>query len=371
MVHRMGSTRSRSILFVLCGLAVVGAASADFNVRLESGHGGIVRRLEPLNIDAKMSFVHISKCAGASWVHEMKLIFEHFYPQHEAGPEHGYLWQANHIRAKYNFISLKSPRHHVWSLFTECRYDGWGKKVTNHTAFPRSGTDEEDFELWLDTFVDSSGPKQEQHSYFNCYHPSNYQSRAFTCESMYAHGPCPTPMHPGLLEEDKEEFVLEPNLTRTLQSYWEFDWLGISDFHHASNCLLYERMTAPDAPSTAYTKAKDFVETECLCHDLSLPRAEGVSTGGVKEVHAVHHSEGHRDTMTTLSPQVLAKIDRLTRVDQELFAHALRVLMVEVQLLEGRLGRRVLCDEHLTVADVELAYITPNISSFYDRSRWL
>jgi hypothetical protein len=83
----MGSTRSRSILFVLCGLAVVGAASADFNVRLESGHGGIVRRLEPLNINAKMSFVHISKCAGASWVHEMKLIFEHFYPQHEAGPE--------------------------------------------------------------------------------------------------------------------------------------------------------------------------------------------------------------------------------------------------------------------------------------------
>jgi hypothetical protein len=59
----------------------------------------------------------------------------------------------------YDLISLKSPRHQMWSLFTECKYDNWGIGVTRGTDFPRSGTseaeDEQDFQIFLDHFVDN------------------------------------------------------------------------------------------------------------------------------------------------------------------------------------------------------------------------
>ena len=80
-------------------------------------------RLEAIHTGAGARFVHIAKCAGSSWIRDMRDIFPNFYPRQEAGPEHCYGWQRKAHPAKYFFSSLKSPRHHVWSLFTECKYD--------------------------------------------------------------------------------------------------------------------------------------------------------------------------------------------------------------------------------------------------------
>lgn len=73
--------------------------------------------------------------------------------------------------------SVKSPRHHVWSLFTECKYDGWAKQFN----VPRSGetvqSDQDDFILWLDAFIPVGSQGEEEKVYSKCYHPSNFQSR--------------------------------------------------------------------------------------------------------------------------------------------------------------------------------------------------
>ncbi len=83
--------------------------------------------------------------------------------------------------ADYTLTSLRSPRHHVWSQFT---YSDWGKRTTAKTSFPRTGDgykdDELDFDSWLGHFKEGN-----QSTYYKCYHPANFQSRALTSERRY------------------------------------------------------------------------------------------------------------------------------------------------------------------------------------------
>lgn len=138
------------------------------------------KRCDPIPLqEAKISFVHISKNGGSSWIRELlKLkpaperyptsldaMSEGFtkiglYPIKENGPEHGIPFQDNllqHAKPYYRFISLRSPRHHVWSMFSFCYYSNWGKKVSK-PAFPRGNPNNDliDFERWLDHFLDDS-----------------------------------------------------------------------------------------------------------------------------------------------------------------------------------------------------------------------
>ena len=135
-----------------------------------------LNRIAPLDPHNKFSFVHISKCAGATWIRLFKEILNlHVCPGKEAGIEHSVSYQQQYTckNATYTLISLRSPRHHVWSQFTMCKYSTWGQRVTRHHAdFPRSGEeyddDEVDFDSWLSHFIAMS---DETNNHYNCYHP--------------------------------------------------------------------------------------------------------------------------------------------------------------------------------------------------------
>ena len=78
--------------------------------------------------------------------------------------------------------------------------------------------------------------------------------------------------------------------------------------------------------------ARDFVDTRCgpCTQPGTADTAAGAAHGaagagaGLSSTRVVHHAEGHRASMTDVPPRVLAKIDRLTRVDLELFKTAVR-----------------------------------------------
>lgn len=65
--------------------------------------------------------------------------------------------------------SVKSPRHHVWSLFTECKYDGWAKQFNVPRSSETVQSDQDDFILWLDAFVPVGSGGEEEKVYSKCY----------------------------------------------------------------------------------------------------------------------------------------------------------------------------------------------------------
>ena len=306
----------------------------------------VASRVSNFSISEVAGFVHISKCGGASWLKELSGIFNTVSPRRH-GVEGCYFWQRRKYPVDNFMVSLRSPRAHVWSQFTECVYSPWGMRQTIHTAFPRGGGEEQDFKTWLGSFLDMDRGFNTSSDRYKCYHPANYQARALTCDVKEPHDVVGSPP------------VYEPSFEHAKRSYHEFSWVGLNDFFLESKCLLYYRIRG-------LAKAEDFIDRYCRCDD----RAQGASKRKEKGVaHVVHHANGHRDTTTMLDAVVLALIDRLTRTDLRLFRMALDVFLKEVIVMENALGRRVLCDATLRAAEQELAYFTPNVTARYAAHR--
>lgn len=311
-------------------------------------------RCEKLDMNKRFSFIHISKTGGSSWIREFKTLLKDFFPQEEFGIEHSVSYQNSldpFDFLSYHLVSLRSPRQHVFSLFAECKYDAWGKIMTNGTDFPHSGTtpeaDVRDFRTWLNHFLDTATqPKQPVRTgCFGCYRASNYQSNALTG----------TDEKPGHKNDTKA--VLEPDVRRSVQVYESMDWVALTDFFHESKCLFYHRLE----PKTAQIDI--YLRDLCRCGQSSSSSSS--SSTGVNDVHATHHANGHRSSMSDLPTDILESVDALTRVDKQLYKVALERFVQEIVWLETELGRQVLCDNVLEQWEPELEYLGISLTSIY------
>jgi hypothetical protein len=342
-------------------------------------------RCQTLRLDNPLrnfSFVHISKASGASWVRELKAVINkfnnsststrsHLFPQAEQGAEFGVAYQNAHAFGSdgafdfvnYHLISLRSPRHHSWSLFLQCKYGEWGVQTTRGTNFPRSGTtiesDLTDYRIWLYHFLrthDNSNANNNwsemtrkkallvpiQTHCYRCYQAANYQTSVLTSRA----------------NKPRRQYDLHPRLEPDLQLaqlvYESMDWVALTEFFHESKCLFYFRL----APKSAHVL--DYIENTCHCNSSSSSSSSSTTEG---DVHITHHAQAGRDSKMLDWPlDVLAAVDALTRVDQELYIYALQQFMREMAWLETQLGRRVLCDPVLDTWEPELAYLLKNIS---------
>ena len=79
-------------------------------------------RTAPLMVqpaDTNYSFVHIAKCAGASWIRQFQSLFADegmFYPDREAGPEFSVKWSQEYFPSTYTFTCIRSPRRMFFFL---------------------------------------------------------------------------------------------------------------------------------------------------------------------------------------------------------------------------------------------------------------
>jgi hypothetical protein len=345
----------------------------SFQLRFKPSFESQHRRTEPLDKSKVFSFVHISKCAGASLILELQkyLSKEQVFPRRKRGAEFSVHAQNQLIQSKhYNLTSLKSPRHHVFSLFMECKHDKWGRKVTNGTDFPRSGSsiadDEHDFQIWLNHFVNTiysySGRSFDlslsETNDFNCYHPANYQSRALTSTNKVPH-------HIDFKLDGKP--IFEPNVTDAIQTYWDHDWVAISEFYSESKCLLLYRMSKGSTHTSTDSMTKEYLDYRCSCNDENkIPS----SLANVQDVKVFHHQGGRRSTLSDLPPDMLSKIEALTRVDMEVYTVALLQFLREIAWLESEseLGRRVLCQSALDKFEHELSYLGISITEEYNHA---
>ena len=321
----------------------------------------------PFDADRYFSFVHVSKCAGASLIKDFKGLFPKFFPSRLAGYEASLVFQRRDTIEKFDLqrkeppimiSSTKSPRHHVFSLFMECRYSDWGVKVTS-PLFPRNDTDQVDFDKWLSFFVDNDtnnnninntrlrprGKAEIKTDLGRCYQPPNVQSRYLVEDStlmtqMLNHG-------------------AEPNITLALEQYASLDFVVISEFFRESQCLLYFRVVAGTTDQAKAAPFQEFVEQRCRC-----PVPEFLVD---EETHVTHHNGTRRKVLRDLPATILTKIEALTRVDVQLYRTALLQFMNEIHWLETQLERRVVCDSRLTSLEEELLYLGLNITELYHK----
>ena len=207
--------------------------------------GQYPQRMTPLDPTGKFSFVHISKCAGSTWIRLFKKILKlNICPEEEAGVEQSVSYQQQYTckNADYTLISLRSPRHHVWSQFAMCKYSHWGKKTTRNKDFPRSGDkyedDEVDFDSWLSHFTADNNTH-----YYKCYHPANFQTRALTSQRRYV---------------GSGRGGYNPNITLAMDTYKDLDFVALVEFVHESQCMLYYRL-GDKAPAAA----KSYLSESC------------------------------------------------------------------------------------------------------------
>jgi hypothetical protein len=339
----------------------------------------VTKRCDPIVASDTFALCHISKCAGASWIHLLKPHFnmnpQQFWPQRESGLEWSVPYIQKHIEYNYLLTSVKSPRRHLWSLFTECKYDGWGKSVTRGTEFPnnngqhatfQNGTNNEtdlvDFSAWIDHFLLSNNgtgrPSMERLDMYNCYHASNYQSRAFTSQRKNPHGV-------------QLEHELIPDLRATEEVYWkELNWVALVEFFHESQCLLFYRITLgkneSQAKNVSVAWAEEYLDKYCVCpgpHSVVEGKDhEDTNTNTVVvSIPVRHHKEGHRSEFWNMNPDLLERMANLTETDVRLYELSLYQFLNEMAWLESSLGRRVLCDDTaLAKQEMELSYVLRN-----------
>lgn len=328
-------------------------------IRDNQKNGQLNRQLMPertlnLNPDGKFSFVHISKCAGASWISLLKKTLS----LNVCAAEHS-AWYLNNIHCKKGvdnkLVSVKSPRHHVWSQFTECKYDTWGEEITKNTKFPRSGhtpqSDLNDFNLWLEHFVPVGHEKIDA---YKCYHPANFQSRFLTAKVKK--NPSRISAWTSAKGEVKD-FPFKPNASLAVDTLRGLDFVALTEFFHESRCLLYHRL-GQGAPANATL----YLNNSCQCDDQR--------GGDPKDIHVTHHELGHRSRLRDLPRDTLSKIEELTEIDEKVYIIALEDYMNEIAWLESKsaLGKRVLCDNALKKVEPELAYLSGgrfNVTAVY------
>lgn len=270
-------------------------------------------------------------------------------------------------------------------------------KKLSKTGFVQStGTSEAadlaDLERWLDHFLAHWDDPDYRTAFtaMPCYHPANFQARALSCDnppgSKLTPGDWAGGAHNVLPSSNRSQRgrsgagadgaaaamrgELEPEVAVVIEAFWSLSWAGITEFYHASKCLLFARIRTSSADldggggntnttrhqaRTAAREARAYVDTHCRCPDVE----------GNSDHRIIHHEGGHRGTMLTVPAALLFKIDRFTKVDLQLYRTAVLGFLSEIELLESGLGRRVLCDADLAKATPELAYTSLNVTALY------
>jgi len=204
-----------------------------------------------------------------------------------------------HPRDGYPFVAtfLRAPRAHVLSEFLECKYDNWGKRVTEDTSFPRGHSDEDDFAKWVNHFYDSwnkeddSSKREITTESYHCYHPYNLQARQLSDNCRTSHY-----LEPG---EAQSITDMKSNAVRNLNTA---RFVGIVELYDASMCLFWMK-----------SGQKENVDGFCRQENL-LKTKEG-------ESEVTHHVPEHH--LIDMKKSTLRKVDELTKYDSLLYYNGL------------------------------------------------
>jgi hypothetical protein len=251
-------------------------------------------------------------------------------------------------------VFFRDPTSHVLSQFLECKYDGWGQRVTKGTGFPgyipnnAASTQPntlskefqnalQGFDEWVQHFmyhayhpdawkspytytVNGLPPGQEPHYgervAYKCYDPFNMQSRYLTTDRRKEGGHIAT--HP---------FHRFPNAADAIQAMSSaFEVVGIVEYYAASICLW-----------EYHAGGRRFLTRACqVCVDGKLLLAHKPQS------HESHGVPPH--SVSAISKETLQKIQQnLTVIDQQLYQASLERFLRDVDVVFQETGVDLLC----------------------------
>lgn len=273
-------------------------------------HGRTQTQRHGVQAQVNVSFIHISKTAGVSFYNQYKHCVN-FKRSSPGADEKSYRYLHDSDSGKYKLITFfRNPRQHVYSQYLECKWDTWGKKVTNGTNFPRDTEENEAtgytpaFQQWLKHFTTTPYTTEM----YNCYQPYNMQTRYFETFQEGAHN----------FNLDGAVFTNKA-AQRIDGGLWFF---GITEHYTTSTCLFEYKLTGelPD---------------HCDC-------THGKKESRRHEKKETHHVPSH--PFNILTNHTVELIDMLVHQDNLLYNFALGVFKRRVIELSNQTGK-ILCGQ--------------------------
>ncbi len=259
--------------------------------------------------------------------------------------EADHLWPSWHLAPGVRLVRtmlLRSPRAHVASQYTMCRFHPWNEWVGHARpgapSFPASDVDEPivgGFRRWLEHFGENWTVARGD---WQCYHPRSLQARALTCSLAQN-----TSQHRVLGNEHSAIF---PNAARAILHMRSMSHVGLVDLFPESWCLLLFTVGTRPLPNSCDCEGREAALVRPLgpADPRRLGRSDDVIDG---MAHENSMEDTHKLDVSTLPADVLRLIDDLTEADVQLYrAAALRVVR-ELRDAERSTGMRLLCDTSL------------------------
>jgi len=291
--------------------------------------------------------IHIAKCAGGSAQKSIEAIVKRaggFFGSQEFCFEKAKLSNA----ANTQFVTfLRSPRTHVVSQFFMLKNKGgWCRLIPEESGepietpccshFPKV-SEREALKLWLNWYNESDWeprtrtltPQAKKSKHFgnylgSCYTPWNMQSRAMTCVHEQMHRAC-----------SAKDSV--PSIQQAIQKLEEHAFVGLVELFSESMCLFEYRLTGK-LPQKCTCSHK-----HVLWSGFRKPTRKRIHESGGKPYE---HDKNHAAT-----------IDRLTRVDTELYRAGVLRFIRDMRRMEVESGSRVICPGHMNILKKEVAHI--------------
>lgn len=240
---------------------------------------------------------------------------------------------------------FREPRSHVLSQYLECRYDTWGKEVTERydtefraqnkdlaqsgEMFPRSHKEDfyKDFDLWVDHFYRLK--EDGTHGIigdFNCYNPWNMQVRQMSCSRLRPRGAKGANVMGGphhIYSDPSRISLKDANESTSLLSV-----AMITEMYAESFCVLLFNIGNPGFPKWCSIEVESNGTDECL------------------KVPFEHHSSHGvpRHSQDDVLAETTAKVDAITGDDVLLYISAAFKCMRAIAQIERKTERKVLCE---------------------------
>merc|ERR1719316_894826 len=112
----------------------------------------------------KMFFLHIPKCAGTAFAHQIKAFHFPFDSEEACYEDH---------KSMPMITMLRNPRTHVLSQYFHCKTSN--DHAYGHKYMPVN------FSLWIEAWSKNYGKYEEGGDPFCCYNPSNMQAARLSC----------------------------------------------------------------------------------------------------------------------------------------------------------------------------------------------
>jgi len=162
--------------------------------------------------------------------------------------------------------------------------------------------------------------------YFKCYIPYNAQSRAFTCNGGNNH----------ILKYRNINNPLYPDINIVMNNTLQFDIIGVTEYFDASICLFMDKLY-------------HHLDKECLdiCKNKTI-HIKNKKNNDNDDEYKPNFYEKHNvpeHSIKDLTPSIINKIERLTRIDNELYKTLVERFLSEIKIIETKYQTSLICDK--------------------------